>query len=234
MSRDYKHVQSDRGYGGGSGHKPMNPFFMGIIIGLLLGVSIALGVALWLNKTAIPFMERSKPLEQPPKIEAKREAAQPAPGKADAPKTAEPGKPGDKPRFEFYQILPGDKDGTSKTPARKADDGKPAAKPAEKTAEKPDKASEKTDKAAAAGGREHYYLQAGAFQSATEADNLKAKIAFIGLQATVVSANVPEKGILHRVRLGPYQSLEDVNRIKAALSDNGVAAAVVKTTDTLN
>jgi cell division protein FtsN len=235
MSRDYKHVQSERGNGGG--HKPMNPFFMGIIIGLLLGVSIALGVALWLNKNAIPFMERSKPLEPPPKIEAKREPAQP--GKTEPPKTAEPGKAGDKPRFEFYQILPGDKDGTSKAPAKKVDDGKPAPKPADKPSEKTadksgDKADKAPDKTASTGGREHYYLQAGAFQSATEADNLKAKIAFIGLQATVVTANVPEKGVLHRVRLGPYQSLDDVNRIKAALSDNGVAAAVVKTTDTLN
>lgn len=218
MSRDYKPAISDRGNGG---NRPMNPLFMGIIIGLLLGVSIALGVALWLNKSAIPFMERSKPLEPPPRIEAK-----PQPAKPEQPRTAEPGKPGDKPRFEFYQILPGDKDGTAKAPAKKPDDGKPVPKAGEKTAEKV------AEKAQAA--REGHYLQAGAFQNAAEADNLKAKIAFIGLQATVVTANVPEKGVLHRVRLGPYQSLEDLNRIKAVLSDNGVSASVVKATDTLN
>ena len=214
----------------------MNPLFMGIIIGLLLGVSIALGVALWLNKSAIPFMERSKPLEPPPRIEAKPQPAQP--GKPETPKTADSGKPGDKPRFEFYQILPGDKDGTSKTPPRKPDDGKPVPKAPEKAADKhPEKVAEKTaertgDKPQT--GREGHYLQAGAFQSATEADNLKAKIAFIGLQATVVTANVPEKGVLHRVRLGPYQSVEELNRIKAVLSDNGISAAVVKATDNLN
>jgi cell division protein FtsN len=33
------------------------------------------------------------------------------------------------------------------------------------------------------------------------------------------------------VRLGPYQSLDDANRIKAALSQNGVGAAIIRTTD---
>lgn len=229
MSRDYKPVNPDRGSGG---NRPMNPLFMGIIIGLLLGVSIALGVALWLNKSAIPFMERSKPLEPPPRIEAKP-APSGQPAKPESPKQADAGK-GDKPRFEFYQILPGDKDGTSKAPARKPDDGKPMPKTPDKAAEKP--AEKVADKAAdkPATASQAHFLQAGAFQSATEADNLKAKIAFIGLQATVVTANVPEKGVLHRVRLGPYQSIEELNRIKAVLSDNGISAAVVKPTDTLN
>lgn len=219
MSRDYKPQQSPRSNGG----RGMNPMFIGIIIGLLLGVSIALGVALWLNKSAIPFIAASKPLEPPAKFESK------------TPPKAEPAKPGDaaktpeKPRFEFYQILPGDKDGTksaSKPPAKPVD-AKPVAKPAEKS---PERLVEK----AAPATREVFYLQAGAFQNLADADNLKAKIAFTGLQATVTQANVPDKGVLHRVRLGPYQSLEDVNRIKSVLSDNGVSASVVKTTDTLN
>ena len=42
---------------------------------------------------------------------------------------------------------------------------------------------------------------------------------------------VPDRGTLYRVRLGPYQSLDDANRIKAALSQNGVGAAIIRTTD---
>jgi cell division protein FtsN len=42
---------------------------------------------------------------------------------------------------------------------------------------------------------------------------------------------VPDKGKLYRVRLGPYQSLDDANRIKAALSQNGVGAAIIRTPD---
>ena len=127
------------GSGGRSGG--LNPLFMGIIIGLLMGVAIALGVALWLNKSAIPFMEK---VDKPKTVEPLKPEAKPdkPAGKTDI--KADPAKPGDaaktpdKPRFEFYQILPGDKDGTK--PAKRSEEAKPVAK-----TEKPaDKGGEKT------------------------------------------------------------------------------------------
>ena len=213
MANDYSKPASASRNGGGS-DRPMNPMFLGIIIGLLLGIVIALGVALWLNKSAIPFMEKAKPLEPPPKLESK---AQPKVEPSKTPETAPPKPSQEKSRFEFYQILPGEKD------AGKA--GKPAIKkPADShPAEKP-----------AAAARETYFLQAGAFQNESDADNMKVKIAFIGLAASVKAVTLADKGTLYRVRLGPYQSLEEVNRIKSALSDNGVGAAIVKTSDTIN
>jgi cell division protein FtsN len=51
-----------------------------------------------------------------------------------------------------------------------------------------------------------------------------------GLEASVRSA-ATDKGKLYRVRLGPYQSLDDANRIKATLSQNGVAAAIIRPGD---
>ena len=78
---------------------------------------------------------------------------------------------------------------------------------------------------------EIYWLQAGAFSEEKEADNLKAKIALTGLEASVRPVTIPDKGTLFRVRLGPYQSLEDANRIKTALSQNGVGVAIIRTTD---
>lgn len=241
MSRDVKPRAAPSG-------PRMNPMFLGIIIGLLLGIAIALGVALWLNRTALPSLEKakeSKPSEMAPKLEAKAppskpEGAKPEPGKEEA------GKDG-KPRFEFYQILPGkegEKDAKAakappKTEAKtdaKADpkaDAKTAQKSGEKLLEKPAEKAKPADKPTQ-GPREVYYLQAGAFQNLADADNLKARIALIGLSASVTAANIPDKGVLHRVRLGPYQSLEPVNRIKTALSDAGIPATVVKTTDVLN
>ena len=76
-----------------------------------------------------------------------------------------------------------------------------------------------------------YWLQAGAFSEEKEADNLKAKIALTGLEAAVRPVSIPDKGTLYRVRLGPYQSLDDANRIKAALAQNGVGVAIIRTTD---
>ena len=48
------------------------------------------------------------------------------------------------------------------------------------------------------------------------------------------SAEIPNKGTLYRVRLGPYQSLEDANRIKTALSQNGVGATIIRTDEAKN
>ena len=78
---------------------------------------------------------------------------------------------------------------------------------------------------------ETYWLQAGAFAEEREADNLKAKIALTGLEATVRPVSVPDRGTLYRVRLGPYQSLDNANRIKTTLSQNGVGTAIIRTTD---
>ena len=206
---------------GGKG-RGMPPMFTGILIGLLLGILLALGVAVWLNRSHNPFVEKSTPVEPLPAFVARPKlppVAKNEKGEAE------------KPRFEFYQILPGDKGGaeggTAGAPATKtapSSEPKPAPKPAA-TAAKEVKEPPKT-----AGG-ETIYLQAGAFQNQTDAENLKAKIAFSGFEAYVRPVNLPDKGTLYRVRLGPYKSPDEVNRIKAMLSQNGIAAAIVKTAE---
>jgi len=50
----------------------------------------------------------------------------------------------------------------------------------------------------------------------------------------VKPAEIPGKGTLHRVRLGPYQNLDDANRIKAVLSQNGVGATIIRTDEAKN
>lgn len=211
----------------------MNPMITGIVIGLILGVLLALGFAIWLNRHATPFVEKSKAVELLPTRPAKPDAPkgdvmQPAPTTA-ANEVAKPGS--DKPRFEFYQTLPGDKDGTKGNRPSKVVEPKTAAKAdsATKASPTPNAATSDVNKdVTKPPPKESYSLQAGAFQSESDAENLKAKIAFAGMEATVRPVNLPDKGTLYRVRLGPYRSLDEVNRIKAALSQNGISAAVVK------
>ncbi len=229
----------------------MTPMITGIVIGLLMGVLLALGFAIWLNRNATPFVEKAKSVELLPTRPAKPDAdkgavAQPAPTTAagvaresnDKGNDKGSAKAGEKPRFEFYQILPGDRDVT-KGDSTKGDAAKgkaakttePAPKVAAKAADAPDVSTKNTDsnkEAAKPASKESYLLQAGAFQNESEAESLKAKIAFAGMEANVRSVNLPDKGTLYRVRLGPYRSLDEVNRIKAALSQNGISAAVVK------
>jgi cell division protein FtsN len=225
MPKDYKDSPSPR-----EDSRLSHPLLLGMIIGLLLGIVIALAVALWLNRLSNPFVEKEKKLEPAPKLAP----AQPPPP-ADAAKSAEksakgaapekgekaekPAKTSERPRFEFYQILPGDKEVTEKearaAPKAPAPPPKPGSSPA---MPKPHSG-------------ETYWLQAGAFSEEREADNLKAKIALTGLEAAVRPVAIPNRGTMYRVRLGPYQSIDDANRNKATLSQNGVAAAIIRTTD---
>jgi cell division protein FtsN len=226
MTKDFKNAPSPRAEPGRLAH----PMLIGILIGLLLGIIIALGVALWLNRLSIPFVDKPKPMEPLQRMTPKGEPAAAKPGDA-APVQAAP-KAGERPRFEFYQILPGEKEAApGKAPAAPGTGAAPAAKasPAPSAGAKGAPGSSPgSPKAAAA---ETYFLQAGAYATEADADNMKARIAFVGLEAQVKPVNVADKGTLYRVRLGPYQSLDDANRIKAALSQNGVAAAIIKSSD---
>jgi cell division protein FtsN len=207
--------------GGGGTRRGMNPLFAGIIIGLLLGIGIALGVAIWLNRAnQHSFVEKSKPVEPLPPIKQPTTSTNPPKDAAKDGKT--------EPRFEFYQILPGEKDPSRSSAAaeRQSTSTESASKdsPKDTKADKGEKPEPRVIKSA----DETLFLQAGAYQSVADAENMKAKIAFAGFEATVKPVNVPEKGTLYRVRLGPYKSQDEVNRIKGVLSQNGISAAVVR------
>lgn len=211
------------GDGGRAGKKSgMPPMLLGIIIGLLMGIMLALAVAIWLNRANTPFLDKSPPVNALPTI-----AARPV----SPPLVRNEKVEAEKPRFEFYQILPGDNSGSARerpiagAPAITKSLPPQELKPSAKTEPI---AGKEAPKSVAA---ETVFLQAGAFQSETDAENLKAKIAFSGFEAQVRSVNLPDKGTLYRVRLGPYKSADEVNRIKATLSQNGISAAVVKATD---
>jgi cell division protein FtsN len=227
MPKDYKDSPSPRG-----DSRANHPLLLGMIIGLLLGIVIALAVALWLNRLSNPFVEKGRgpealpkigPTQPPPPPEAAKAAEQAAKGVETRARTPDKSARPDKPRFEFYQILPGDKEVTDK-------EIKAAARPAQPvtTSRTGPGSSPATPKPHSG---ETYWLQAGAFSEEREADNMKARIALIGLEALVRPVQVPDKGTLYRVRLGPYQNLDDANRNKAALSQNGVGAAIIRATE---
>ena len=173
---------------------------VGILIGLVLGLSIALGVAWYINKMPSPFVSRGTPAAKP----ATQPAAQPAAKSEAKPGEKSGGTTADaKPRFDFYKILPGEQ--TAAEQQVKAAPKGPA--PAE---------------------RETFFLQAGAFQNAPDADNLKAKLALVGVEAIIQTATLPDKGVMHRVRVGPYASIEELNRARETLKQNGYDTALVK------
>jgi cell division protein FtsN len=182
---------------------------LGLFIGLVVGIVIAAGVVWYLNKTPLPFQAKGAKPAAEKAGEAKAEPAKPA-GAPVAPEPL-PGKPGDKvaekPRFEFYKILPG-----SQEPVPQAAEPKAAA-----AAPKP--------------AGDALFLQAGSFQNPADADNLKARLALMGVEASVLQATLPDKGVMHRVRIGPYANPDEMARVRTLLAQNGIQASVVRVKD---
>lgn len=73
-----------------------------------------------------------------------------------------------------------------------------------------------------------YILQAGAFGASGDAEAVKAKIALLGLNARVESAQIGGKTV-YRVRMGPYGTASELADAKAKLAGGGLPAMAVKT-----
>lgn len=73
-----------------------------------------------------------------------------------------------------------------------------------------------------------YILQAGAFGASGDAEAVKAKIALLGLNARVESAQIGGKTV-YRVRMGPYGTASELADAKAKLANGGLPAMAVKT-----
>ena len=81
--------------------------------------------------------------------------------------------------------------------------------------------------AAGAGDGSRYLLQAGAFQASAQAEELKARIALLGLSARVEPATIDGKTV-HRVRMGPYGTASDLADAKRKLERGGLPAMAIK------
>ncbi len=173
-----------------------------LLIGILIGLVMGLGIAL-----GVAWYSNKMPnpfLPQPPATKSEpAKSAAPAPAK-DAQKAAS--ATDGKPRFDFYKILPGTE---------------------EPSTNEKSKAAAKKEAAA----KETFFLQAGAFQNAPDADNLKARLALLGIEASIQTATVADKGVWHRVRVGPYTSVAELNRMRDALKQNGVETTLIKVQD---
>ena len=72
-----------------------------------------------------------------------------------------------------------------------------------------------------------YLLQAGAFRNANQADDLKARIAMLGLVGRVEIVQTPA-GAMHRVRLGPYATASELEQAKQKLGSGGMPAVAIR------
>ena len=223
---------------------------VGIIIGLVVGLGIAVVVALVISKGNSPFTDKSgkvgkstEPtagqIADPNKPmygnkEAAREAARDfskeprelaLPGQITAP-AAPPTTPRPPPPDALQELIGTLKDKPAPKATRRPPRRQRAAAAA--AAEQPGgSASRAQAKADAASDKWIYYLQAGAFHDMADAESTRGKLALLGFEAAI-SDRSTDAGVLHRVRVGPFNQVDAMNRARTKLSENGVDVAVVR------
>jgi cell division protein FtsN len=56
----------------------------------------------------------------------------------------------------------------------------------------------------------------------------------LGIEAAVQSSASTDRGTLHRVRIGPFERVEQVNRTRATLKQNGIETTLIKGRESAN
>ena len=180
-----------------------NPFLSGLLVGLLLGVGLSLGLTMYIKGTDSPFNDKKSSLNTSEMLEKKLSKQKSAAENAlptDENSDASTQSKTDN-QFDFYTILPE----TEST-----------------VTEKEIKDNSLTIK------KDNYFLQVGAFQNEADADNMKAKLALQGFEAVVQTAAIPEKGVWHRVRVGPLSDIDQINKIRGDLTTGGFNTDLIK------
>lgn len=194
---------------------------VGFVVGLLIGLGLALSVAVYVTRVPVPFVDRGvtrKPADdaaeaernkgwnpnaglvnKPPPLPAPVETTPPVAGDA-APKEA--------PAADAAATKP-DADPLGDLMRAKA--GSPAAEPA----------------AAQGADPFTYFVQAGAFRSPEEAQAQKARLAMLGMDATITEREQAGRTVF-RVRMGPFGQKAMAEATREQLEVNGVEAALVR------
>ena len=215
---------------------------LGFIIGVVVGLAGALGVAVYVTKVPVPFMNKGQtrsadqdaeetkknkdwdpnaPLYgknpvKPPQPAASAPVVAPAPAAA-APVAAIPAKPDAKAT-------------DSKTPDSKTGDAKPAeSKKAEaKAAASADPIGDLAKAKTAAEGEPFvYWVQVGAYRTAEDAESQRAKLSLTGIE-TKISEREQSGRTVYRVRVGPFDKKEEGEKTKDKLDKSGLETALVR------
>jgi cell division protein FtsN len=211
---------------------------LGFVLGLVIGLTVALGVAMYVTKVPMPFsnknqtrsadqdaVEAQKNKDWNPNGALQSKPAAPAvpPDAAAAPNTgaaggaATAGTPGPTGPTGSSGATPP----AANMPAPAVTADPPIAAPAPAATPQP------ATKAAASSDPFTYFVQAGAFKSAADADAQKAKLSMMGIEAKVSEREQAGRAIF-RVRSGPFDDKEQAEKIKSRLDASGMDAALVR------
>lgn len=197
---------------------------LGLIIGALIGLGAALAVAVYITKVPVPFMNKSQARNpDSDAVEAKKNkdwnpnaplAGKNQPKPPPAPAVETPGTPVPDPAVAAAPKA-------AASAAAKAT--KPAADPLG------DLAKAKVEGLSSGPGVDpfSYFIQAGAFRTPEDAEQQRARLSLLGMQAKVTEREQAGRTV-YRVRLGPFDKKEDADKVKERLDNNSIETALVR------
>jgi cell division protein FtsN len=210
-------------------------FVLGLIVGLLVGLALALGVALYVTKVPVPFVNKV-PQRTPEQDAAEAERNKnwdpnaPLAGKPVKPVIHAPPASGAPAAIPAPAVVGGPPPVTRPVEAG-ASAGRPARDPAAILSGQPvspaaaPMVSGKSAKPDA--GAFTYFVQAGAFARAEDAEQQRAKLAMMG-QAAKVTEREQSGRTVYRVRLGPFDRKEDADAAQERLQSASIESALVR------
>ncbi len=201
--------------------KPSGLSLVSFFLGLTIGLAISAYIAFYVTKTPVPFVDRLNDtnLINPDELNSSKAS------KTDQIVKVLPENEVVFPQDEIESLVNEREqanmtDGSDRSyvnnnrfPGTYTSPTKKITKP--QTLEKPKNKSVKV-----------FYLQVGAFRSIDEADRMRARLAFLGFEASLFKKNKPDS-VFYRVRLGPFTSKEELNIVKKRLNGDKIKSHVV-------
>lgn len=192
----------------------------GLLAGLIIGLAAAVAVALFVTKAPMPFADKFS--RDPAKTLLPDVRDAPDPNNA---LYRSGNQSSDSPPVDTRITPPPVPDSGAASMADDMDRLIASLSKEQQQTAKPPAAAEPPPPPASA--QTTYYLQAGAFRSANDAEAVKARILMLGLDANVQKAEI-NGGTIHRVRLGPFKGIDEMNRSRARLAEEQIESTVVR------
>jgi cell division protein FtsN len=73
-----------------------------------------------------------------------------------------------------------------------------------------------------------YVVQAGSFQRHGDADRRKANLALLGIASKIVAVKMDDGKTWHRVQIGPFEDLQQLNETRDILAKNRIDTLLLK------
>lgn len=199
---------------------------LGLIIGALVGLGAALAVAVYITKVPVPFMNKGQ--SRSPDHDA-AEARKNRDWNPNAPMYGKnPAKPSAVASAPVQDVTPPAAAASSPVAATTKTKAASAAAAAADPIGDLAKAKLATPPAAATGVDPfNYFVQVGAFRTPEDAEQQRAKISLMGLEARVTEREQSGRTVF-RVRLGPFDKKDDAEKAKERLDGSGVETALVR------